>query len=97
VFNVPGFSLHHELGFLVKAGLTPFEALQTGTTAVARFLQINTGIVAVGRDADLVLLDANPLEDIGNVHRIHGVMLRGVWYSAIELDRRLESFRSLDN
>ena len=97
VFNVPGFSLHHELGFLVKAGLTPFEALQTGTSAVARFLDINTGIVAVGREADLVLLDANPLVDISNAHRIHGVMLRGDWHSSIELDRRLESFRSLDD
>lgn len=97
VFNVPGFSLHHELDYLVQAGLTPFEALQTGTTAVARFLGINTGVVAVGREADLVLLDANPLADIGNVHRIHGVMLRGVWHSSIELDRRLESFRSLDD
>jgi len=61
VFNVPGFSLHHELGFLVAAGLTPFEALQTGTTAVAEFLGTNSGVVAIGHEADLVLLDANPL------------------------------------
>jgi len=93
VFNVPGFSLHQELGFLVAAGLTPFEALQTGTTAVARFFGSNTGVVAVGRDADLVLLDANPLEDIGNTRRIHGVMLRGAWYPAGELDRLLAAYR----
>ena len=96
VFNVPGFSLHHELGFLVKAGLTPFEALQTGTTATARFLGINTGIVAVGSEADLVLLDANPLVDISNVRRVHGVMLRGVWYSSVELEQRLTKYRSQD-
>lgn len=93
VFNVPGFSLHHELAFLVEAGLTPFEALQTGTTAVAEFLATNTGTVAVGRDADLVLLDANPLVDISNTRRIHGVMLRGAWHSSVQLDQRLLPFR----
>lgn len=93
VFNVPGFSLHHELAFLVEAGLTPFEALQTGTTAVAEFLAMNTGTVAVGRDADLVLLDANPLVDISNTRRIHGVMMRGAWHSAVRLEQRLLPFR----
>ena len=93
VFNVPGFSIHHELGFLVAAGLTPFEALQTGTTAVAEFLGTNTGTVAVGRDADLVLLDANPLADISNTRRVHGVMLRGAWHSSVQLEQRLLPFR----
>jgi imidazolonepropionase-like amidohydrolase len=93
VFNVPGFSIHHELAFLVEAGLTPFEALQTGTTAVAEFLGTNTGTVAVGRDADLVLLDANPLADISNTRRVHGVMLRGAWYSSVQLEQRLLPFR----
>ncbi len=94
VFNVPGFSLHHELEFLVLAGLTPFEALQSGTTAVATFLGINTGEVSVGREADLVLLDANPLSDITNSQRIHGVMLRGAWYSPKDLEQRLLPLRS---
>ena len=85
VFNVPGFSLHDELEYLVAAGLTPFEALATGTTAAAKFLETNAGSVAVGREADLVLLDSNPLIDISNTRRIHGVMLRGTWYSAAEL------------
>ncbi|MDH3372796.1 MAG: amidohydrolase family protein [Gammaproteobacteria bacterium] len=92
IFNVPGFSLHHELGFLVAAGLTPFEALQTGTTAVAKFLGTNAGAVLVGRDADLVLLDANPLMDISNTRRVHGVMLRGKWYSPTVLENRLAAF-----
>lgn len=97
VFNVPGFSLHDELYFLVAAGLTPFEALATGTTAVAEFLDTNTGRVAIGADADLVLLDANPLEDIRNTRRIHGVMLQGTWYPAQALEARLARYRSDKN
>ena len=93
VFNVPGYSLHHELGYLVVAGLTPFEALQTGTTAAAEFLGSNTGAVAIGRDADLMLLDADPLSDIDNTRRIHGVMLRGHWYSSAELEERLSAYQ----
>ncbi len=94
VFNVPGFSLHHELHFLVASGLTPYEALVTGTTAPALFLGTNTGSVVVGREADLLLLDSNPLEDISNTRRVHGVMLRGSWYSSRELQARLEPYRS---
>lgn len=94
VFNVPGFSIHRELDALVAAGLSPYEALYTGTAAVAEFLDSNTGIVAVGRDADLLLLDANPLDDIGNSRRIHGVMLRGEWLSAAALEQRLARYRA---
>lgn len=96
IFNVPGFSLHRELRLMVAAGLTPLEALQAGTAAPAEFLGLNTGIVAVGRDADLVLLDANPLEDIANSRRIHGVVLRGHWYTARDLDERLGKYRRDD-
>jgi imidazolonepropionase-like amidohydrolase len=92
IFNVPGFSAHRELDVFVASGLTPFEALQTGTAAVAEFLGTNAGYVQVGKDADLVLLDANPLGDIQNSRRIHGVMLRGVWYSGKTLEERLEKF-----
>lgn len=92
VFNVPGFSAHHELGFLVAAGLTPYEALATGTTAISTFLGSNTGTISVGRIADLVLLDANPLEDMSNSRRIHGVMLDGTWHSASELEQRLAAY-----
>ena len=92
VFNVPGFSIHRELDALVRAGLTPFEAIRTGTVAVDEFLSSNTGIVAVGREADLVLLDANPLVDIRNSRRIHGVMVRGNWHSAAILSKRLNPY-----
>ncbi len=94
VFNVPGFSAHRELDALVASGLTPFEALQTGTTAVADFLGTNTGRLEVGKDADLVLLDDNPFDDIRNSRRIHGVMLRGQWHSASQLAERLERYDS---
>lgn len=93
VFNVPGYSTHRELKVLVASGLTAFEALQTGTTAAAEFLGTNAGSVQVGKDADLVLLDANPLDDIENSRRIHGVMLRGLWLSGHALQQRLEQYR----
>ena len=93
---MPGFATHRELDALVAAGLSPYEALYSGTAAVADFLGSNTGIVAVGRQADLVLLNANPLTDIRNSHRIHGVMLRGAWYSAAALERRLAPYRGGD-
>ena len=93
VFSVPGFSIHRELEILVDAGLTPFEALRSGTASVAEFFGSNGGVVAVGRDADLVLLDADPLADIRNARRIHGVMLRGRWYPAVELDERIARYR----
>jgi len=93
VFNVPGFSLHRELELMVAAGLTPFEALRTGTASAAQFLGLETGVIATGREADLVLLDANPLDDITSTRRIHGVMARGRWYPAAELDALLERFR----
>ena len=96
VFNVPGFSLHRELDTLVAAGLSPYDALYTGTVAVAEFLGSNGGSIAAGRDADLVLLDADPLDDIRNSRRIHGVMLRGTWYGASALEARIERFSDGD-
>ncbi len=92
VFNVPGFSTHRELSLLVESGLSPYEALRTGTVAVAEFLGTNTGEIAVGRDADLVLLDDNPLADVSNAGRIHGVMVRGQWFSRRDLNARLDRF-----
>ena len=96
VFSVPGFSIHRELEVMVASGLTPYEALRSGTASVAEFLGSGGGVVAVGRDADLVLLDDDPLADIRNARRIHGVMLRGEWYPAARLDERIAGYRRQD-
>ena len=90
-YNVPGFSTHRELQSLVAAGLTPYQALETGTRNVAVFYGTlrTTGTVAVGKRADLVLLEANPLVDVKNTSRRAGVMLRGRWLPKAEIDRRL--------
>lgn len=91
IFNVPGFSVHHELRYLVDAGLSPFEALLAGTASPAIFFgrEGEWGIVRSGAVADLVLLDANPLDDISNSQRIHGVVLRGRWLSRSDIDSLL--------
>lgn len=76
VFNVPGFSVHHELFYLVEAGLTPYQALQTGTINVARYLgKTDSGTIATGNVSDLILLGANPLENIRATSKIEGVMI----------------------
>ena len=74
-----GWSLHKELESLVSSGLTPLEALRAATIEPARFLGLadSLGTVRVGMVADLVLLDANPLDDIRNARRITGVMADG--------------------
>ncbi len=93
IWNVPGFSVHRELEMMVASGLTPYQALQTGTVNVARFFGTadETGQVAAGRRADLVLLDANPLTDIRNTAKIAGVMLGGSWMAREEIAKRLDS------
>jgi imidazolonepropionase-like amidohydrolase len=93
---VPGYSAHDELADLVAAGLTPFEALQAATANAGAFLAkpVRRGVVAVGQQADLVLLDANPLEDVANSRRISGVLLRGRWLARSDLDRMLNDLRS---
>ncbi|MBV8891890.1 MAG: amidohydrolase family protein [Acidobacteria bacterium] len=90
----PGFSLHEELGLLRQAGLSTMQVLQAATSSPARFLGLeDTGIVAKGKRADLLLLDANPLEDIANTKRIRSVVLAGRYLSRDDLDallRRVE-------
>jgi imidazolonepropionase-like amidohydrolase len=78
-FVFPGFSLHEELQLLVRSGLTPLEALRTATYNPAEYFSStdSLGTVAKGRVADLVLLDANPLVDIGNTRRISAVIANG--------------------
>ncbi len=82
-FNVPGFSIHHEMRMMVDAGLTPFEVLETGTRKPAFYfgMEDDFGIVAPGMRADLILLNANPFEDIAHVKDRTGVMVNGRWFS----------------
>jgi imidazolonepropionase-like amidohydrolase len=93
VWNVPGFSAHRELETLVAAGLTPYEALVTGTRNVAAFFDVadEQGTVAAGMRADLILLDANPLTQIRNASDPAGVMVYGRWLPRAEIQERLLS------
>lgn len=91
VFSVPGFSLMHEMRDMVEAGMTPLQVLQSGTTAVAKHFGVESemGTIATGKRADLILLDANPLENIGNMERRAGVMVNGRWLPKADIDRKL--------
>lgn len=89
-FVVSGWSLHEELALLVGAGLTPQEALVAATRAPAAYLRSDAGVIAAGKRADLVLLEADPLLDISHTRRIAGVMVRGRWMPREELAERLE-------
>jgi hypothetical protein len=95
MFNVPGFALHHEIEVMQEAGLTPWQVLESGTRNVAEYaakdlkLDGKFGTVTAGNRADLILLDANPLTDVRNVAKRAGVMVRGRWLPASELDRML--------
>lgn len=89
VYAYPGFSLHDELAELVRAGLTPLQALRTATVEPARFLGTPTGAIRPGRTADLVVLDGNPLADIRNTTKIHAVVVRGRLVDSAERQRLL--------
>jgi len=89
---LPGFTLHEELTDLVQAGFTPAEALKTATYNPAKFMGMldRLGTVEKGKLADLVLLDANPLEDIHNTQRIRAVVLNGRYLDRTALDKLLD-------
>jgi hypothetical protein len=91
----PGFALHEELAMLVDAGLTPMEALRAATRNAAEFVgkSKDSGTIAEGKYADLVLLDANPLEEIRSTRRIRAVIVRGKLLDRNALDGMLESVR----
>jgi imidazolonepropionase-like amidohydrolase len=91
VYIFPGFSLHEELQRFVAAGFTPMEALQTATLNPAKFLGLEDrlGTIEQGKLADLVLVDANPLDDIRNTQKIAAVIVNGRYLSRADLDKML--------
>jgi imidazolonepropionase-like amidohydrolase len=92
LFSVPGFSLHREMQAMADAGMSTYEILVSGTRAVGEYFRRSDtfGTVAVGRRADLILLNSNPLDDVGNVADRAGVMVRGRWYSDSYIQERLD-------
>ena len=96
-FLVPGFATHRELQSFVEAGLTPYEALEAATRNPAEyFAQVfktarDFGTVEAGMRADLLLLDANPLQSVANLSKRQGVMVRGRWLPETELRQMLDN------
>jgi imidazolonepropionase-like amidohydrolase len=98
-FTVPGFALHHELEYLVQAGLSPYEALRAATVEPALAMRRETefGTVEVGKRADLLLVRANPLDSVANLAQIGGVAIRGEWFSHEDLQSALRDIRKIYN
>ena len=91
IFSVPGFAMYHEMALYAEVGMTPYEVLEIGTRRPAEYFDAadQFGTIAVGRRADLILLEANPADDIGSVRNRVGVMVNGRWIPADEIERRL--------
>lgn len=92
IFNVPGFSIHHEIETMRLAGLTPLEIIQSGTINVAAYLDKSgtSGEIKPGFAADAILVQRNPLEDLGALKELTGVMIQGHWVPREEIDQRLQ-------
>src|SRR6056297_3944271 len=93
IFNPPGYSTHRELALLVEYGLSPIEAIKTGTVNVGVYLgeADKTGKIAPGYNADLILLDTNPLQNLPFHNSIEGVIYRGSYADRAKLDQILEN------
>ncbi len=93
VFNVPGFSIHHELDAMIQSGLTPYEALKIGTANPAIYFEAagEFGTLVPGASADMILLNNNPLENVKNVQNRAGVMMFGKWLPEEEMQERLKN------
>ena len=92
-FSVPGFSIHREVRVMADCGMSPYAILVSGTKNVGEYFkeEDSFGTIEVGRRADLILLDANPLEDISNLSRQAGVMIRGRWLPESEIQEKLKA------
>lgn len=95
---IPGFTIHKELSLLVDAGLTPYQALQTGTINVANYLgdKQDRGTIEQGKIADFFLVAKNPLESIANTKLVEGVYINGKWLSKPKLNTMLEEAEILN-
>jgi hypothetical protein len=95
IFNVPGFAIHHEMRMMVESGLTPYEVLRAGTVNVAAYFEESetAGTVAVGKRADLVLLDEDPLLDIAHMKGVDAVWMGGYPLFKADITTRLERIR----
>ncbi len=91
-----GFNVHQELALMAEAGLTPYQALTSGTSEPARYFgrEGAFGTIVPGASADLILLDANPLEDVVNASKISGVMFRGTWWPRDRLDAEIGALQA---
>jgi imidazolonepropionase-like amidohydrolase len=95
-FNVPGFSIHREMKRMTDAGMTPYDIIKSGTSNVGRHFKGHDdfGTIAVGQRADLILLDANPLDDLAHIQRHAGVTVRGRWLPRSDIQTRLDQIAS---
>ncbi len=91
IFNVPGFSIHHEIETMRLAGLSPLQIIQSGTINVAEYLDMSDtmGEIKPGLSADMILVKRNPLEDLQALKELSGVMIQGKWVSSEEIEQRL--------
>lgn len=98
-FSVPGFSIHREVRVMEDAGMSRYDILHSGTAAIGRYFrgQDMLGTVAPGQRADLLLLNANPLEDLAALENRAGVMVRGRWLSEDRIRERLEEIAASYN
>ena len=92
LFNVPGFSIHHEMAGMLRAGLSPLEILQSGTINPAAFfgMEKEFGEIKTGLSADFFLVNGSPLENLAKLRNIQGVMVRGIWISKDDIDKKLQ-------
>lgn len=94
---VPGFSLHDELVSLNNAGMSNSQVLKSATSVPAKWLKSNSGSIEIGYEANLILLDKNPLDDIRNTKKINTVINRGKVYNRILLDKMLEAIKIVND
>ena len=99
IFNVPGYSIQSEFLHMSEAGIPNFAILQSGTVNPAKFFGEagKYGVIKEGAAADLIMLNGNPLEDLQNMKRIQGVMLRGKWLTRLMIRRKLREIRDRYN